>query len=160
MDKQDMIKILVVVVAFGFLTEILAFKGTVPFIGGDIISSAANITGTTTFNGSIRTYDPFLLVPANTSKALMDQIGTRDGVKSVQLQAEGYVVQTDTRDDVYPLAVYLRSQNVSSVSVANIVSRRASSYPRLQAMSTLPRPGSSGWRQSRSSMSTTWSPSR
>jgi len=121
MDKSDLIKVLVVVIAVLFLTEIFAFRGSIPFFGGGQQTLGHNVTGTTSFNGSIRTYDPFLLIPANTSQAITDQLKSREGVKSVQLEADGYMIETETRDDVFTLAGYLRSLNVSSLSVANVV---------------------------------------
>jgi hypothetical protein len=121
MDKQDLIKILVVVIAVLFLTEIFAFRGTIPFFNFGPAKANFNQTGTAIFNGTIRTYDPFLLLPADTSKSVMDDLKKKEGVKDVSLQTEGYVVETETRDDVYSLASYLRTRNVSSQSIANVV---------------------------------------
>jgi|GEM_PF-5193060 len=121
MERQNMINIVIMaVLVVLFLTEIVAFKGTIPTLnlGG---ASTYNITGTTMFNGSIRTYDPVLLVPVNTSAEIIDQLKARPEVKSVNIESDGYIIDTETRDDVFPLATYLRSINVSSVSVANII---------------------------------------
>jgi hypothetical protein len=121
MDKQDLIKILVIVVAVSFLTEIFAFRGDIPFLNFGPPKEAKNLTGITVFNGSIRTYDPYLVIPAATSKDIIDMLKGKEGVKTVQLKTEGYVVETETRDDVFPLSNYLLTQNVSSQTVANIV---------------------------------------
>jgi hypothetical protein len=121
MDKQDLIKVLVVIIAVLFLTEIFAFRGSIPFFGAGETSSVHNTTGTTTFSGNIRTYDPLLLLPRNTSTAIIDRLRMNDTVKDVQTESDGYLVDTVTRDDVFTLAAYLRSINVSSVSVANVV---------------------------------------
>ncbi len=121
MERQNTINIIIMaVLVILFLTEIVAFKGTIPSLnlGG---ASTYNTTGTTTFNGSIRTYDPVLLVPVNTSAEIIDQLKTRPEVKSVNIEADGYLIDTETRDDVFPLATYLRSMNVTSFSVANII---------------------------------------
>ncbi len=121
MERQDLVKVLLMaVMAILFLTEIFAFKGTIPSLdlGGP---SVYNVTGTATFNGTIRTYDPVLLVPVNTSAVIVEQLRNQSGVKSVNIESDGYLVDTETRDDVFPLATYLMSMNVSSVSVANIV---------------------------------------
>ncbi len=120
MDKTDIIKILVAVIVIGFITEQFYFG----YIGGSkrptTLTGGQNITGTAVFNGTIRTYDPILGLPVDTNQSIIDQLRSMDGVKDVTAQNSVILVQTETRDDVYPLAVFLRQNNVTSFSIANI----------------------------------------
>ena len=124
MDKKTMkllIQIIVVVIALSFLTEIFYFKGSLPsFDMGDVVAQK-NISGTAIFNGTIRTYDPLLAIAKNTSASVLDQLRKREDVKDVQLDQDSYVITPDTRYDVFALASYLRTLNVSSLSIANVV---------------------------------------
>ncbi|NYZ74345.1 hypothetical protein H0O00_04330 [Candidatus Micrarchaeota archaeon] len=119
MEKNDIIKILALLVVVGFITELFFFGGGYKQISPTDTSSR-NVTGTAVFNGTIRTYDPLLVLPLNTSQAVIDQLRLHDGVKNVRTDQDGIVVETETRDDVYPIAAFLRTQNVSSLSIANI----------------------------------------
>lgn len=119
MERKDMVKIgIVVIVALSFITEIWFFGGSVPGLGGGGGGSASNVSGMTTFQGTIRTYDPVLVIPANTSQAVIDQLRARDDVRNVKLEEDTYVIEPETRYDVYPIAVFLRSLNTSSLSAA------------------------------------------
>ena len=118
MNKDDLVKILVVLIALGFITELF-------FLGQGYRTSLSggggqNVTGFTVFNGTIRTYDPVLAINANTSQSIVDQLKATNGVKNVQTQQGLIVIQTETRDDVFPLASMLREKNVTAYSVANI----------------------------------------
>ncbi len=119
MEKNDLIKILALLVVVGFLTELFYFGGGVNKLIPTETSNM-NATGTAVFNGTIRTYDPLLVLPLNTSQGVVDQLRLQAGVKNVRTDQQGIVVETETRDDVYPLAAFLRTQNVSAVSIANI----------------------------------------
>jgi len=118
---KNIIQIVVVVISLSFLTEIFYFGGRIPFFGTSTTSVAKNTSGTTSFNGTIRTYDPVLILPSNTSKSVIDALRKKDNVLNVNTDQGEYLVQTETRDDVYPLAAYLRSLNVTSYAVANVV---------------------------------------
>lgn len=115
------IQVFVVVISLSFLTELFLYSGSLPFFSPGGSGASQNITGTTTFNGTIRTYDPLLLLPVETPAQVVAALKLRSGVTSVTLEQDGYLVDTQTRDDVYPTAVYLRALNVSSLSIANIV---------------------------------------
>jgi len=120
MEKSDMIKILALLVVAGFITELFFFGGGYQNLFTPAPSTSRNVTGMAVFNGTIRTYDPLLVIPANTSQAVVDALRLKEGVKNVKSDPSGIVVETETRDDVYPLAAFLRTMNVSSVSIANI----------------------------------------
>ncbi len=121
MNKNDIIKIAALVVVVGFITELF-------FIGGGFTnfnlfassSKSKNTTGETIFNGTIRTYDPILVLPLNTSQSIVDQLRITDGVLSVQNDPQGIIVRTETRDDVYPLSMMLSQKNITTYSIANI----------------------------------------
>jgi hypothetical protein len=82
--------------------------------------SGQNVTGTAVFNGTIRTYDPMLLLPLETNQSVIDALRLRPGVRDIQQQQNSWLVQTDTRDDVFPVASWLREMNVSAYSIANV----------------------------------------
>jgi len=122
MEKNLLVKIIVVAVVALFILELFVIGG-----GSYNISSlfpednnGIEITGTTTFNGTIRTYDPILVLPLNTSQKIIDDLKGKDGVKNTHIESEGIIIETEVRDDVYSLASYLREQEVVPLSVANI----------------------------------------
>jgi hypothetical protein len=120
MDRKDLIKtILVIVVVVFFITESFYFGGGY-FKPSTSSGSGSNMTGNSVFNGTIRTYDPLLFLPLNTSQQVLDQLDGRSEVRSVKADTNAYVITTETRDDVYPLAAWLRTMNVTSFAIANI----------------------------------------
>lgn len=123
MDKKQIAGIVVVLVSLLFITEQLYFGGPLNFGPGG--GSGSNVTGTTEFSGTIRTYDPILVVPLNTSSSVIEETRGRDDVKNIRTDAQGYIIDADTRDDVFVIGSFLRSRNVSSVSVANIAVTRS-----------------------------------
>lgn len=122
--KNTLIIIIVLVLVAGFITELFYFGGNftlnLPFSGGAGTQAPANSTGTAVFNGTIRTYDPVLGIPANTSQAVLDSIRRMPGVKDVRAQADITLIDTETRDDVYPTAMALKGMNITCIAVANI----------------------------------------
>jgi hypothetical protein len=121
MNKNDIVKIAVVLAVLMFLFQSFQYMGGGFNFGGGGGIGDENVSGTATFTSTIRTYDAVLVLPADTDQSLIDEIRNREDVRNVKIDQQGIVVDTETRDDVYPLALYLRSRNVSSVSVANIV---------------------------------------
>lgn len=87
---------------------------------GTVLESGDNVTGTTVFNGTIRTYDPILYMDPITDQALVNELRNLPGVLDVKSETNALVVQTETRDDVFPTATWLRERNITSYSVANI----------------------------------------
>jgi len=120
--KNILIIILVVALVVGFITELFYFGGSYKFnFGGGSAAAVHNVTGTAVFNGSIRTYNPVLQIPGNTSQDVVERLRNLQGVKDVRVQANLDLVETETRDDVYPVAVALRQMNVTDMlTVANI----------------------------------------
>ncbi len=121
--KNIVITLIVIALVLGFITELFYFGGsfrlTMPWEA--TASGVNNVTGTAIFNGTIRTYTPALQIPANTSQSVIDRLRKMDGVKDVQVQANNVIIETETRDDVYPVAVALRQMNVTgALTVANI----------------------------------------
>ncbi|MBU0590642.1 hypothetical protein KKF81_02680 [Candidatus Micrarchaeota archaeon] len=119
-DKSLILKIAVVVIAVLFMTELFFFGGTNFSVFFSSTPKSANITGITTFNGTIRTYDPVLALDSGVDNAMLTEIRNLNGVKDVRMDPNGILIETETRDDVYPVASYLRDKNLSSVSIANI----------------------------------------
>jgi hypothetical protein len=120
MKMELIVQIVVVLVVVGFITELFFFGGFSPGGNKNAPKAGQNITGVASFTGTIRTYDPLLALPTNTDKALLDQVKNRPEVTAVTQQGNFIIVRTETRDDVFPLAAYLRSRNVSSIAIANI----------------------------------------
>ncbi len=118
MDRKQIAGIVVVLVSLLLVTEGFYFGGSLPSFGGP--SKSSNVSGVAVFNGTIRTYDPYLMIPLNTSPDVLAQLRLRPEVKDIQNSSGVYVVDTDTRDDVYPLGQFLLTQNVTPYAVANI----------------------------------------
>ncbi len=117
MDKSLIMKIIVVAAALLFITSSIRLPTS---SGNSNVISGENITGQITFNGTIRTYDPFLLIPMDTDKSVLSEIREIEGVKAVRPDPQGYFIDTETRDEVYPISSALRALNVTGISVANI----------------------------------------
>ncbi|MFN7990924.1 MAG: hypothetical protein U0R44_02075 [Candidatus Micrarchaeia archaeon] len=118
MDKKQIAGVVVVIVSLLFITEQFYFgQGTTR---SNPITPGTNVSGTTVFNGTIRTYDPLLVVGVNTSQADLDMIKSIDAVKGVRTNPQGYIIDVETRDDVYPIALKLREKNITAYAVANI----------------------------------------
>ncbi|MBI5047003.1 hypothetical protein HZC07_04725 [Candidatus Micrarchaeota archaeon] len=122
MEKDTMIKILVVVVVLGFITELFFFGQNSQ---GNVLTALTAGTpqesvGSTVFNGTIRTYDPVIVLPANTSSSILEGIRSRPGVKGTRTVQNQLVIDTETRDDVYPLATQLKSEGLGVTIIANI----------------------------------------
>ena len=122
MDKKLIIQILVVGAALLFITELFMFGGNHLVSKGGSSSGGENISGYITFNGTIRTYDPYLFLTSSPTESQLDSIRTIPGVQNVRPDPQGYIVDTETRDDVYLVGIELRKMNLSALSVANIAS--------------------------------------
>jgi len=117
MDKKLLMKILVVGAALLFITSSIR-PGS--FSLGDSSSGGENITGMVSFDGTIRTYDPYLILESSINDSVIGQIRNMEGVETVTLEAQGYIVKTETRDDVYPISQELFEIGIASYSIANI----------------------------------------
>ncbi len=103
-----------------FIFEIIAL-GVIGGGGGGGGTSGGTVqTGTAEFTGIIRTYDPVLLVTDGLDEDAAAELREMEGVKDLNPVQEGTLINTETRDDVYPIAVYLREKSITSYSVANI----------------------------------------
>jgi len=121
MKLDNMVKaILIVLVSLLFLTEYFWFGGGYKSGGTTTTPVGQNITGTAVFNGTIRTYDPLLLLPSNTSQQIIDSLRLHPGVLDVKTEESRITVQTETRDDVFPIGSWLRSQNATAYAIANV----------------------------------------
>lgn len=116
--KWKMILALAAVAIFIFEIIALGVLGGGGRTGGG--SAGEIISGTTEFSGALRTYDPYLVVQGGLDEDMMTEIREVEGVKDIRVTVDGTVIDTETRDDVYPLAVYLREKNISALGVANI----------------------------------------
>lgn len=78
--------------------------------------------GGTEFQGSIRTYEPFLFISSKEQLGgnIINEIKEMPGVTQLTTEAGGIIIHLDTRDDVYPVAVALRKKNITAYSLANI----------------------------------------
>lgn len=122
MNKKTAIQIVVLLVIALFMLQPLGMGGSFPKLFGSSEDEAAQQeSGMALFNATIRTYEPILVLPSNTSQSVISELNARDDVKSVVVEPEGVVVETETRDDVFPLASYLKGKGVSSVSQANVI---------------------------------------
>lgn len=119
MKKEDILKIFVIAAAVVLSANLLSPY----FLGrgsGDSTVSGDVTEGIASFNGTIRTYDPFIAVPASTNTSVLDSVKTMDGYKAISFFSDSVLINTTTRDDVYPLASYLREQGVEVYGIANV----------------------------------------
>lgn len=120
--KKHAKAIIALIAVFIFVFEIVAMG----FIGNPFAPSLGNgdgagsTNGVAEFNGALRTYDPLLIVPLDTSETLLSEIREMDGVTSVTREQDSVVIQTETRDDVYPLSLFLKDNNITSYAIANV----------------------------------------
>ena len=122
MKTKDIIKLVILLgIVLMFLLSTFGYMGGGFNFGGGGGLGGENVSGTAVFNGIIRTYEPVLVLPADVDPSLIDELRNRDDVKDIRVETDGVVVETETRDDVYQLAAYLGSMDVSSISVANII---------------------------------------
>ena len=118
-SKKNFTQILILVLSVvALIGSYFYVGGTTPDFGG--ASGGTNLSGTTEFSGVIRTYDPILVIPLNTSGSIVEEVRAREDVKNVRTDPQGYVIDAETRDDVFVIGAYLRSMNVSALSVANV----------------------------------------
>jgi hypothetical protein len=103
-----------------FITELFMFGGNHLVSGGGPTIGGENISGQIIFNGTIRTYDPYLFLTTTPTESQLDAIRSLPGVLNIRPDPQGYIVDTETRDDVYLLAIELRKMNLTALSVANI----------------------------------------
>lgn len=120
MKKNDIVKVVVLLVVLMFILQSFQFSG-LDFGGGGGASASGDVTGLAVFNGTIRTYNSTLYLPSDTGQSILDGLEQMEGVLSVVSYPDGVVVQTETRDDVFPIAEHLRESNVSSIAIANVV---------------------------------------
>ncbi len=120
MNKKLIMQIVVIGAALLFITELFMFGGNHLVGGGGPSIGGENISGYITFNGTIRTYDPYLFITSTPTESQIDAIRGISGVMNVRPDPQGYVVDTETRDDVHPVGIELRKMNLSVLSVANI----------------------------------------
>ena len=114
-------KTIVAIIAVGlFVFEMIAIGvlggGSLPFFQKEEEQNVGQVE----FSGSIRTYDPFLVIVGGIDNVLMNDLKSLEGVKEITAEQGNTVVLVETRDDVYPTAVYLKSLNITSYSLANI----------------------------------------
>ncbi|MFZ5867215.1 MAG: hypothetical protein ACOYXY_15120, partial [Thermodesulfobacteriota bacterium] len=119
MDKKN-------IIIAGSLLMIVMFLLQSFYLGGGQAASGPvfrpgdNVTGTTVFNGTIRTYDPLLYMDPVSDQTLINELRNLPGVLDVKSETNALIVQTETRDDVFPTALWLSERNITTYSVANI----------------------------------------
>ena len=89
--------------------------------GQDNQTQGQTLSGTADFNGTIRIYDPILLIVSEISDPLLTKLRNDERIKAVESTSGGQLLNISTREDVYSVAEMLRSNGVESKGVANIV---------------------------------------
>ncbi|MFH0738062.1 MAG: hypothetical protein V1827_05260 [Candidatus Micrarchaeota archaeon] len=118
--KNTVIIVIAVAMVLLFIIEPFAFGGGRTIDTPDV-DPGKNATGMAVFNGTIRTYDPVLYLPTDSDQQVIGELRMLPGVLDVKTQTDIIAVQTDTRDDVFPTAAWLRERNISCFAIANIV---------------------------------------
>ncbi len=83
-------------------------------------STGEIMAGTAEFTGTIRTYDPILVLPLDTDEEILSELREMEGVQNVIPNSDSITINTETRDDVYPIGEFLRENNVTGYAIANI----------------------------------------
>jgi len=119
MNKEDIMKIAIFVLAAimmgGMFYGIQFNQQNKTTVQGTVASGGAE------FNGTLRTYEPFLAVGSNVSDSVIAELRGDDRVKSVTSEAGGYLINTTTRDDVFQVAEYLSGKGISSDTIADVI---------------------------------------
>jgi len=90
--------------------------GTLPFFQDE----EQQVMGQIEFNGSIRTYDPYLVIPGGIDTSLMNDLKSMEDVKEITAEQGNTVIVLETRDGVYTTALYLKTLNITAYTLANI----------------------------------------
>ena len=119
-DKRYIIGGIAVIAILMFMLEPFQWgtqSGNRPITG---VPAGQNVTGTAVFNGTIRTYDPVMFIPIETNQSVIDKIRLNESVRDIQQQQNAYMITTQTRDDIFPFAAWLREMNVTGYAIANV----------------------------------------
>ncbi|MFH0884432.1 MAG: hypothetical protein V1861_01860 [Candidatus Micrarchaeota archaeon] len=119
-DKKYIIAGIAVIAILMFLLEPFQWGSGLSKPSSSGLPTGKNVTGTAIFNGTIRTYDPIMFIPIDTNQSVIDKIRLNESVLNIQQQQNAYMIQIQTRDDVFPLASWLRGMNVTGYSIANV----------------------------------------
>ena len=123
MEKNKIMKIVVLLVgmvmalniAYPYLSALIRMMGNNNGVSGDVVKGIAS------FEASIRTYDPFLIVPANTSMEILNELEGMEGYRGKSAVSGAIRIDTMTRDDVVEIARFLSSKGVIPYGVANVI---------------------------------------
>jgi hypothetical protein len=122
MENKDILK-LVVLIAVGIMVGGM-FAPALFFPSGNSgngDTSGDTISGVVQFNGSIRTYEPVLLVSGSIPDSLKNELLLDKRVTGITPSSGGILINLSSRDAVYPIANNLSEQGISSASVANVI---------------------------------------
>ncbi len=118
MNKQDLFKMFVLAAAVVMVVSM--FAPSILQRSGGASQQGEVVEGIVDFNGTIRTYDPFLAVSVSTNESVLELLKSHEGYKSMAFFTDSVMINTTTRDDVYDLAVLLKEHDVDSYSIANV----------------------------------------
>jgi hypothetical protein len=121
MERKDIVKAIVLIGTLIMVGSMFAPSLMFSPTNDGPVSNDEEITGVAEFSGMIRTYEPVLDVTQPMDEALLTKLRTDERVKLITSYSGGYIINTTTRDDVYPLSQYLRENDVASKSIANII---------------------------------------
>jgi hypothetical protein len=120
MKKDDIIKILVIIVVIGFIIEMFAFTR------GPLVTNQQNketeeiLFGYAEFYGTLRSYQPYLIINNNINKTTQQLIKADKRVEDVRESAAGIVVALKEKRDVVDVYNFLKDMNITSYSDADI----------------------------------------
>ena len=121
MERNELLKLIVLFGALVMAGSMLAPAFLYKSSSGGTGTSGTTETGTALFNGTIRTYNPILLVKGQLSTEQLTKLQMDSRVKSVSASADGYIINTTSRDDVYPLAQSLAHEGIETWAGANVI---------------------------------------
>ncbi len=120
--KDDIIKIIVILIVVGFITEMFQWFGphwqTTP--GIPIGADNGTIKVIAEFNATLSEYKPYLIIKGELNKTTEDAIKTDKRVEDIIKNPEGSVVSIKKKEDVFEVYTSIKAMDVSATTDAKI----------------------------------------
>ena len=121
MKREDLLKIVVIIGAVVMIGSMFAPAILTGSWSLKLSPKAEVATGITLFNGTIRTYEPILVVTDQIPDSLLAQLRMDERVKMVTSSSSGYLINVTARDEVYSLSQLLKANGIRPLTIANII---------------------------------------
>lgn len=120
MKKEDMVKIIVILVVVFFILEMFGFSGF-RFFGTQPQQQpqTRTLSGTVEFEGKLTSYLPYLIA-GDMNESVKEWLATDDRVEDITVTATGVVIALKKSDDVVGVYSKMKKMNISAHSDAEI----------------------------------------